>query len=177
MLSLHFSVVSLCYSNHIFFNSDNTCENPEKEVDLTHLDVTDTNSASLFTLEYINSTFDITEQDENLTPTELNSSSDHQYSIKDVVHFTFNEEITVESDRKCTLDTENGMNQSVGNEISQNSHDVSVNNGHVEEVNNKEFNTQKSEMSMYSYILINKKILVCKDFQIKRIPTVNLGVC
>ncbi|VDP51685.1 unnamed protein product [Schistosoma curassoni] len=127
------------------YENDNTCENPEKEVDLTHLDVTDTNSASLFTLEYINSTFDITEQDENLTPTELNSSSDHQYSIKDVVHFTFNEEITVESDRKCTLDTENGMNQSVGNEISQNSHDVSVNNGHVEEVNNKEFNTQKTE--------------------------------
>ncbi|CAH8664799.1 unnamed protein product [Schistosoma margrebowiei] len=127
------------------YENNNTCENPEKEVNLTHLDVTDTNSTNLFTLEYINSTFDIIEQDENLTPTELNSSSDHQYSIKDVVHFTFNEEITVESDRKCTLDTENGMNQSVGNEISQNSHDVSVNNGYVEDVNNKEFNTQKTE--------------------------------
>ncbi|CAH8679323.1 unnamed protein product [Schistosoma rodhaini] len=131
-------------SSTIPYENDNTCEDPKKEVDLTHLDVTDTNSTNLFTLEYMPSTFDIIEQDENLTPTELNSCSDHQYSIKDVVHFTFNEEITLESDRKSTLDTENGMNQSVGNEISQNSQNVSVN-GYVEEVNYKEFITEKTE--------------------------------
>ncbi|CAH8679377.1 unnamed protein product [Schistosoma rodhaini] len=136
--------ISLVYDEELRTRDTGACDTSISSTIPYENDVTDTNSTNLFTLEYMPSTFDIIEQDENLTPTELNSCSDHQYSIKDVVHFTFNEEITLESDRKSTLDTENGMNQSVGNEISQNSQNVSVN-GYVEEVNYKEFITEKTE--------------------------------
>ncbi|CAH8567165.1 unnamed protein product [Schistosoma turkestanicum] len=123
------------------YGNDNTYEDAASEIDLTHLvNVTDTNSTSLMTFNC-----DIVEQDENLTPTELHSSSDHQYSVEDMVHFTFKEEILVGSDQNLTLDKQNGMDSSVENEMLQNSHDVSVNNGHVEEENDKEFNTEKTE--------------------------------
>ncbi|KAH8867511.1 FH1/FH2 domain-containing protein 3 [Schistosoma japonicum] len=121
------------------YENDNTCEDPA-----TDLRTEDVDSSILCTHEYICPTFDIYEQDENRTPTELHSNCDQHYSVEDVLHFNFNEADIIELKEKCKLDTENELNSSITNEILYNSHDTFVHNEYVEE-NDKECNIEKTE--------------------------------